>query len=382
MTEWVSHAGWDRRLRIQAWMYSLVLHTAIIGLVTVFGTRMTLVHQEEPFRWNVALVQAVPQNEPLAQAQESSPIESPSEQTTLTQQAAPPKPVVQQASKPMPVERRVERSVQPVMQYVESTPQTPIIEPKPQTVETAQPMERLAEPRPSAVETPPIAAAQAETAPTVIERPAEVSQPSPAPVEHVAETAPAQPAEQPIQHVEEIHQPAPSAEPSTPVVTEREISQPAEEASSPVVQQPVETAKVRQDHEISSLPARPAESATTENQVAQEERTVVAKAGPATTPKARADYGWVRDALWRRIVEMKHYPAQARLNHLEGKVILRAVIRSDGHLGDLSVKESSGHRLLDEAAMDVIRRICPVPMKHALGRPEVVVMIPIDYRLE
>ena len=109
---------------------------------------------------------------------------------------------------------------------------------------------------------------------------------------------------------------------------------------------------------------------------------VVAKAAPTTTPSPRADYGWVRDALWRRIVEMKHYPSQARLNHLEGKVILRAVIKSDGHLGDLTIKESSGHRLLDEAAMEVIRRICPVPLKHALGRPEVVVMIPIDYRLE
>ena len=109
---------------------------------------------------------------------------------------------------------------------------------------------------------------------------------------------------------------------------------------------------------------------------------MVAKAAPTTTPSPRADYGWVRDALWRRIVEMKHYPSQARLNHLEGKVILRAVIKSDGQLADLMVKESSGHRILDEAAMEVIRRICPVPLKHALGKPEIVVMIPIDYRLE
>jgi protein TonB len=61
---------------------------------------------------------------------------------------------------------------------------------------------------------------------------------------------------------------------------------------------------------------------------------------------------------------------------------VRAVIRADGHIGDLSVKKSSGHAVLDEAAMDVIRRISPVPMNYDLGRPELVVNIPINYRLD
>jgi hypothetical protein len=32
--------------------------------------------------------------------------------------------------------------------------------------------------------------------------------------------------------------------------------------------------------------------------------------------------------------------------------------------------------------MDVIRRISPVPMNYDLGRPELVVNIPINYRLD
>ena len=199
-------------------------------------------------------------------------------------------------------------------------------------------------------------------------------------MEHMVE--PVQTTREVVQHAEMNQRPSPAVEPVNPVVAERLMSQPVEQIASPVMQQSVESASVVHNHETSSVSSRPAERSPNEKQAVQDERMVVAKAAPTTTPAPRADYGWVRDALWRRIVEMKHYPSQARLNHLEGKVILRAVIKSDGQLADLMVKESSGHRILDEAAMEVIRRICPVPLKHALGKPEIVVMIPIDYRLE
>jgi len=376
MSEWVHSMGWDNRLRMQAWMYSLVVHTLVIGLMITLNARITLPPQDDPFHWNVAMIEPVTSTEsvtpPQAPAQPSPPAES---SVTPMQQASVSKPAVPPAAKPLPPQRRVETALHPVVPPVETKPQAPLIERHVQTVETVQPMERTPEAQPSPVETPPVAAPQAETAPAIIERPTQVVESSPTPTERVVEAPHVQPTPEAVQHAEVTHQPAPA-------VAERTTSQSVEQAVSPVVQQPVDSTPVAHGHEAASNLSRSTDNAATENQVVQEERTVVAKAAPATTPKARADYGWVRDALWRRIVEMKHYPAQARLNHLEGKVILRAVIRSDGHLEDLSIKESSGHRLLDEAAMDVIRRICPVPMKQALGRPEVVVMIPIDYRLE
>jgi periplasmic protein TonB len=364
-------------------MYSLAVHTLVIGLMITFSARITLPPQDDPFRWNVAMIEPVTSTESVtpnpAPAQPSPPVES---SANPMQQASASKPAVAQTAKPPSPVRRVETALQPVVPPVETKPQEPLIERHLQTVETVQPMERTPEARPSAVETPPTVAPQTETAPAIIERPAQVVEASPAPMERVVEAPYVQPTGEALQRAEVTDQPAPVIEKISPVVAERATSQAVEQAVSSVVQQPVDSTPVAHSHETVSDSSRSADNATTENQVVQEERTVVAKAAPTTTPKTRADYGWVRDALWRRIVEMKHYPAQARLNHLEGKVILRAVIRSDGHLEDLSVKESSGHRLLDEAAMDVIRRICPVPMKQALGRPEVVVMIPIDYRLE
>ena len=383
MSEWIQNVGWDHRLRIQAWLYSLVVHIAMVGLMMALGTRMTLAPQDDPFRWNVAMVEPVSSTESPAQAQPSPAVEPPSKPTPPTQQIVSSKPVVQpvqRISKPVPVERHVETAEQPTIQSIEAKPHEQPVERIIQTVHATQPMEQKTEVRPSAVETPPMVAAPSERGPAAVEQPVQVAESSPAALERVTE--PAQPTREVVQRAEANQRPSPAVEPVDPVVAERPTPQPIEQTTSSVMQQPVETAPVMRSHETPSVSSRATEGSTIDNQAVREERTVVAKAAPTTTPSSRADYGWVRDALWRRIVEMKHYPSQARLNHLEGKVILRAVIKSDGQLADLIVKESSGHRILDEAAMEVIRRICPVPMKHVLGKPEIVVTIPIDYRLE
>ena len=94
-----------------------------------------------------------------------------------------------------------------------------------------------------------------------------------------------------------------------------------------------------------------------------------------------SDHRWLAESLWRRVAELKRYPNLARMNGQEGKVILKAVIRSDGQLADVFVQESSGYSALDEAAMEAVRLACPLYMKHAIGKPQIVVSIPIVYSL-
>jgi protein TonB len=57
------------------------------------------------------------------------------------------------------------------------------------------------------------------------------------------------------------------------------------------------------------------------------------------------------------------------------------VIKADGNLADLRVHTSSGFDVLDQAALDTVRQACPLHLKHELGRPEVVVSLPIAYSL-
>lgn len=98
-------------------------------------------------------------------------------------------------------------------------------------------------------------------------------------------------------------------------------------------------------------------------------------------PEAKADNRWLAESLWQRVAELKRYPSIARLNGQEGKVILKAVIRSDGHLAQVFVQKSSGYSALDDAAMEAVRLACPLHMKHAIGKPQIVVSLPIVYSL-
>ena len=98
--------------------------------------------------------------------------------------------------------------------------------------------------------------------------------------------------------------------------------------------------------------------------------------------ETQADYGWLRDSLWRRIEELKRYPAQAKMNHWEGKVVVEAVIRDDGSVIALSIAESSGRSILDQEAMMVMKKASPLALKHPLGKSQITILVPINYRLD
>lgn len=99
-------------------------------------------------------------------------------------------------------------------------------------------------------------------------------------------------------------------------------------------------------------------------------------------PGTKANYGWLADDLRHRIEQEKRYPRLARMHGWGGRVVILAVIKDDGSLQEASIAESSGHEALDQDAIDLLKRISPMKLKHALGQPQVVVQIPIHYRME
>jgi protein TonB len=100
-----------------------------------------------------------------------------------------------------------------------------------------------------------------------------------------------------------------------------------------------------------------------------------------STPAPQRDYGWLAETLRARIEELKRYPPMARMNNWQGKVVLKFVVKDDGTVENLEVVQSSGHAVLDEAAMETIRRASPLPLKHELGKPRVTFQFPISYTL-
>lgn len=77
-----------------------------------------------------------------------------------------------------------------------------------------------------------------------------------------------------------------------------------------------------------------------------------------------------------------HYPAQARENGWRGKVEVRLVIGADGAIVNLTIKTSSGYPVLDDQALEMVRKgktVAQVPPE-LLGK-EFPVDIPVVFDL-
>ena len=65
---------------------------------------------------------------------------------------------------------------------------------------------------------------------------------------------------------------------------------------------------------------------------------------------------------WTRKIEdwgNLNYPDQARRNKLEGQLILTVALSPDGHIIDVRVSKSSGHKVLDDAAQRIVELAAP-----------------------
>jgi protein TonB len=65
---------------------------------------------------------------------------------------------------------------------------------------------------------------------------------------------------------------------------------------------------------------------------------------------------------WRRKVEKignLNYPDEAKRNRLYGNLLMHVAVRADGSIERIQVRRSSGHKLLDDAAVRIVRLAAP-----------------------
>lgn len=100
------------------------------------------------------------------------------------------------------------------------------------------------------------------------------------------------------------------------------------------------------------------------------------------TVPAKSQYGWLAELLRRRTMSLLAYPHLARMQGLEGIVVVKTTIDSDGGLVDAVVTKSSGYGALDEDALKLMHRVCPIRLPQDLGKSQITVLIPIRYRID
>jgi protein TonB len=76
------------------------------------------------------------------------------------------------------------------------------------------------------------------------------------------------------------------------------------------------------------------------------------------------------------------YPAEARKKGYQGEVILKAKILSNGRVGQVELKKSSGHEILDRSALAAVKQWKFIPAKEGGESIPVWVNIPVTFQLQ
>jgi periplasmic protein TonB len=160
----------------------------------------------------------------------------------------------------------------------------------------------------------------------------------------------------------------------TPPVLERSLS--LEEAD-----QPSATEEVSSPPQAVDLISPPSEGeAQPQQEAASPAQT--SNIAPLLASAPHPNYAWLSEIILRRMQDLKRYPAEARLERAEGRVVLKAVIRSDGSIDEVEIFQSSGHQSLDRAAVELLSLAAPFHFPRPLEKPQLTVKIPMSYQLE
>jgi protein TonB len=307
-------SGGHKDAHAQGWLVSILLHGTVALAATLLVKQIQLVPQDQPFKWNVAMVSP------------AQPVQS----TALPQSQAP----------------------------TPSVPSTTSV-PSPHVQQTA-PAQMLPSPEPRAQQTTPSISERTVT-PVATEPPAPTTPQPTALSQSAAHTT--QPAE-PIRH-----------ETVAPMVTDAtSMVKPAEAPMAVSAESAAQTAS-------SSAPAAILGHISQSDQAPAPTQMAAISPAPTSAP-TKLDYGWLSETIIRRVEELKRYPASARVDRAEGKVVVKAVIAEDGSIGDVEVFQSSGHPGLDKAAIETLRQAAPIHLPRPLGQPHMTIKIPMSYRLD
>ncbi len=343
--------------RSWGWVASLTAHLIVVASIAFFMADLRHALQPEPFRWDISMVQPpVPQiaNKP------STPH---------------PTPIPPKISEPLTPPKRAASSAheQPITKTQQTTQ---VIQSKPQVmhqeVRATEPVKQIETVAANATYSQPIYEQEVDV--KSVERPVVTPEPlaqsdTPPLIDHssnVVAKAAAVESEQGIKTTD-----------SSPIERVSLSDHSVETIHTPLSESSPVDAEVPVIQKVSPIEQSPVPPAVVEPTLQASIQSTPAQVKHVTKP----DYGWLVDALWSRVERFKRYPYIARTNRWEGMVVLEAVISKEGELLNLRVAESSGHQLLDQDAMDVMRKSCPLHLEHPLGRSQVVVNIPINYKL-
>jgi len=208
---------------------------------------------------------------------------------------------------------------------------------------------------------------------------------TPEPAAQNQPAAPSQAAKPAPTATHESHAPPAAAQADAPAATDKGATHPAPARHG--VRHPTAEGRAQPSAAPTSHPAsprsRPAPPATAGKQTAPADHTGRG-ARPANRPGARPAIrgAAVRARLENALRAHFSYPYVARRNGWQGETDLGLHIGADGRISDVHVVKSSGHRMLDRAALNSARHIKVLPeLVDLLYGRALDLVLPVRFRL-
>jgi len=187
--------------------------------------------------------------------------------------------------------------------------------------------------------------------------------PSPTPAKTLVEKPPTESLRTPLRMKPRTPKPLKKRAPTKPLSPKTPAQSTAQEPVPSISQPPANQSAVdNEPNQSQVLPLPPANENNTE-----------AAAMTSAVQEARPLY---------RLNPSPRYPTVARRRGLQGDVVLEVLIDRHGNVGDLRVWKSSGHPILDRAAMDSVKKWSFVPGMRGKEPLKMWVRIPIQFKLK
>lgn len=421
-TQFEPIARWYRERPTQvAFVASLVLHALLIALVPGFRSvpldtppvlTVQIVTEEiaavEVPAERIPAVEPIPEPQPVVREPEPLPQPAPDLSKPVPRPRVIEQPLVRPVPiaepQPMPVLRQPEvPAVEPVAR-AEIAPTVRREIPQVRPVITRRPELAPAQPSVPNIETPPVADIEqpVRQMPDISRQPRQITQAMPPvrvqpltdvppPVVQAPQVAPVAPSviEAPALATPIARAPsAPAVKASAPRPTQNvppSVSVPARPASpSSVLTSPAPVAPV-----VRAAPSRPAQAAAP--QVPSPAQPAPAAVAPAPLVAAPIPPAPVLEAVAPSVIEayrqaisqeiMRHmsYPRIAVMRKWQGKAVVEMQLSADGSVTQMVVVESSGKKVLDEAALKMVKQSLPLPKPPRGVR---TVKVPVVFRLQ
>jgi protein TonB len=185
-----------------------------------------------------------------------------------------------------------------------------------------------------------------------------------------------------VQEIKSVVEEEPPPEEVTEVVKEEEAA-PVEEVQE--VNNAVEEALPEKMEEIAKkVESDPVYTKSVTKQVVNEKHDELRETSKPESASEKVTQNYVNqyirehfDYINKSVRLNISYPRRARKMLMEGRVIVSFVVRLDGSIKDIIIKQSSGHSILDKNVIRSVKKAVPFPPPPV----EAKVIIPITYRL-